>query len=361
MIQLDETLLLSSTIDPKRELLNTLEEIVNKVEIKPNFSISHPDYQPLEVTQEILEHLQKMPEDLQKKYLSLLLRTFLYGIYYNGSMRNALGIHQEKPNFALDLENNTFLEVDVEFYERLQENNHGEGYFDSDWSILHQENDGTFAVIKGGLRLHIEKNIHLQPHQKNAQSGDIVSIRMPKNLLQNGFYVAVGNEGLQSSLQAVRMYFNFTPEGAVKVMDSLTQELNQLAIPFSFKVLYNPGDYGRYDSGVLYFDKHNYRVIKPVLLKIYQAHQSEFKSQVPLFTLSLAPGLGLAEEPEQKFAVQESFGMNRCQLVANGLIKAWYQKEYSSEGGMRAILEQFNILEIDLERPYLNPNAEDIY
>jgi len=37
----------------------------------------------------------------------------------------------------------------------------------------------------------------------------------------------------------------------------------------------------------------------------------------------LAPGLALAEEPNQKFTAQESFGMNRCQIITNGFLEAW--------------------------------------
>ena len=94
---------------------------------------------------------------------------------------------------------------------------------------------------------------------------------------------------------------------------------------------------------------------------VYLENQSHFKSEIPLFTMELAPGVGLAEEPDKKFAIQESFGMNRCQVIANGLLAAWQQGDNSTEGRMRAILEQFSLLGIDWQRPYLNANSEDVY
>jgi hypothetical protein len=166
---------------------------------------------------------------------------------------------------------------------------------------------------------------------------------------------------LEKPQQIVRIYFNLTPSGAVEVMRNLTQQLNAISIGFSFKVLYNPGDYKRYDSGVLYFDKRDYEAVSEVLQAVYQQKESHFKSEVPLFTKQLVPGLGLAEEPDQKFGVQESFGMNRCQIVANGLLEAWQQGDDSPQGRMQAILGQFSHLGIDLQRPYLNANSEDIY
>ncbi len=159
----------------------------------------------------------------------------------------------------------------------------------------------------------------------------------------------------------VRIYFNLTPEGAIAVMGSLTRRLNEKAIPFNFKVLYNPKDYGRHDSGVLYFDKSDYEVVRDVLSAVYGETRSHFQDEVPLFTMPLAPGLGLAEEPDQKFADQESFGMNRCQIVANGLLEAWYQGDDSPEERMKAIYRHFCLLGIDLQRLYLNANSEDLY
>ncbi|MBD6619515.1 hypothetical protein FNW02_27735 [Komarekiella sp. 'clone 1'] len=343
------------------QLLDVLQDIVRKIEIKSDFSIHHPDYKPLELPSEAVERFQKMPTQMQQKYLSLQLRSFLYGIYYNGSMQSTLALDGEGNGLPLDLENNTVLGVDVGFYKQLHESNFGDGYFDPGWSILREEIDGSLAVTKGGLRLHIERNKHLQTVEQAAVVGDSVAIKMPKNLVQNGFYMAASNITSESHKNLVRVYFNFSPEGAVAVMGSLTRRLNAIPIFFHFKVLYNPDDYKRYDSGVLYFEKGNYKAVRQVLEAVYTENQSHFQPEVPLFTMQLAPGLGLAEEPNQKFGVQESFGMNRCQIVANGLLEAWYQGDDSLEGRMKAIAGQFSLLGVDLQRPYVNANSEDIY
>lgn len=348
-------------------LLDVLEDIVHKVEIQADFCIRHPDHKPLELPAEMIARFQKIPENMQEKYLSLLLRNFLYGIYYNGSMQTALAPDRGANGLPLDVENNTFLGMDLGFYKRLHESNSGTGYFDSGWFVLREESDGSLAVTKGGLRLHIERDKHLQSAEQAAVVGDSVAIRMPKNLVQQGFYMAVGNVGsdrlahLESRSLTVCIYFNFTPEGAVALMGAITQCLNERAIPFKFKVLYNPKDYRGDDSGVLYFDKKDYEVVREVLQAVYGENKSHFKSEVPLFTKQLAPGLAMAEEPDRKFTAQESFGMNRCQIVANGLLEAWHKGDNSPDSRMNAILQHFSLLEIDWQRPYLNAKSEDIY
>lgn len=350
-----------------KSLLDTLQDIAIKIEIRSDFSIHHPNYKPLTLPTEVVERFQKMPNSIQKKYLSLQLRSFLYGIYYNGSMESVLALDGKENNIHLDLENNTFYGIDLLFYQQLHDNNFGKGYFDFGWLVIKEEDDGSLAVKKGELKLHIQRNKHLHQEQKAATVGDLVAILLPKNCIQNGFYMALGNQGFirlqdhQTQPITVRIYFNLNPEGAVEIMGKLTQALNAKNIPFSFKVLYNPKEYKRNDSGVLYFDKRDYELVEQVMQVVYRENKLHFRSKVPLFTMQLAPGLGLAEEPSEKFAQQESFGMNRCQIVANGLLQAWYQGDNSLDGRMQAIHEQFANLMIDLQHIYLNANSEDIY
>lgn len=356
--------------DPaSQQLLDTLQDIASNVQIHANFCICHPDYKPLELPDEVVTRFQQMPADIQNKYLSLQLRSFLYGIYYNSSMRSLLALDTDSDSLILnqDLENNTRLGVDVAFYERLHSGNRGTGYFDPGWSVVRQESDGALAVSKHGLTLHIKQEKHLQTAEQSAVVGASVAIQMPRNFVQSGFYMAVGNAGPRSydqpnrNPEIVRIYFNFSPEGAVAVMGSLTRELNDISVPFTFKVLYNPGEYNRCDSGVFYFEKRYYEAIRSVLETVYAETRAHFQAEIPLFTKFLAPGLGLAEEPDRKFAEQESFGMNRCQMVANGLLEAWHSLDDSPEERMTAILKQFSLSGIELVRSYLNAKSPDVY
>lgn len=354
-------------VDSTEQLLDTFQDIANNVQIESQFCISHPDYKPLKFPPQVVERFKQMPLSIQDRYLSLQFRSFLYGIYYNGSLRTVLASDDYSVDVAVyqNLENNTYLGVKLDFYKRLHESNCGEGSFDSGWVILRQECDGSLAVKKGSLILHIERTCHLPATQATATVGDSVAIRMPRNLVQNGFYVAVGNAGWENGsnldVRTVRIYFNLSPEGACVIMSAITRQLNKVGIPFTFKVLYNPSSYGRYDSAVLYFERRNYEVVRQIIEKVYAENYLHFSPEVPLFTKFLAPGLALAEEPDRKFAAKESFGMNRCQIVANGLLDARAKGENSTESRMESILQQFSQLGIDYSKPYLNANSQDIY
>jgi hypothetical protein len=344
-------------------LMSVLEDIAQNVEIGDDFSIHHPLYKPLEIPEEAVGRFQQMPAQISEKFLSLQVRSFLYGIYYNGSMQSSLALDADEQSLQLDLENNSIMGIDTAFFQRLHDANTGQGYFDRGWQVIKEVEPETIVVKKGELRLYAHREKYLIETERQAQTGDSVAIKLPKNRMQSGFYMAVGDEGFsrqQPENILVRIYFNLSPDGSVAVMESLTRGLNEAGIPFSFKVLYNPQDYNRYDSGVLYFDRQDYATAISIISSFYDRHRAHFKSEIPLFTKQLAIGLGLAEEPDLKFAERESFGMNRCQIIANGLL-AVDRNSSSATDRLAAILAEFSTVGISLEQPYLNSNSSDIY
>ena len=353
--------------DCSNQILNSLFDIASNIQIEPNFCIYHPHYQPFALPANIANRFQQNPPSLKQKYLNILLRNFLYGIYYNGSLQTVLAANNYHQQSHINVIENNSLGVDKNFYEQLHHSNHGTGHYEPNWQILRIEPDGSMAVNKDGLTLYIEPECHLQQRKKSHKVGELIAIWMPKNRLQNGCYMAVSNIAIDNQnprnpdLREGRIYFNFTSAGAIVLMDSLTQALNKAAIIFSFQVLYNPAAYQRYDAGVLHFECQDYPTIRNILQDIYQKHQAYFQPEIPLFTKFLAPGLGLAEEPYQKFAPQESFGMNRCQIVANALLESWQKGKNALEERIEMINQHFAQNLVDMHHPYLNPASEDIY
>ena len=365
-MQRQDSISTHSDVSAYLELMFVLKDIASNIEIRNDFSIHHPRYKPLDIPAEAVARFQQMPEQIEQKFLSSQLCGFLYGIYYNGSMRNEFALNVPAISLPLNLENNLLMGIDMNFFQQLHDANDGEGYFSEGWLILRAESgdDDSLVVKNGGLRFYIQRERHLRAVEQQAKVGETVAIKLPKNRLQNEFYVAIGNLGFNSPSKTdtlVRIYFNLTPEGAVAVMESLTRMLNQAGILFSFKILYNPQQYHRFDAGVLYFDKLDYEAVSLILAAIHLEYRSYFLPEVPLFTKQLAVGMSVAEEPNLKFAQSESFGMNRCQIVTDGLLKAFDAGQDSAAERMSAILAQFAMVGIDLQHPYLNSDSENIY
>lgn len=262
--------------------VDTLCAIASDIEISDNFCIRHPSYEKFALASDVVVRFQRNPAQLQQKYYALLLRNFIFGIYFNASLKNILSKPPLRVTgiYALhhNLENNSILGIDEELRAQLHEHNHGVGYYDSGWFVLRREPDASLAVIKGGLTMYADSN-HLYKNTPTPKRGDYISIRLPKNRLQNGYYIAVSNCG-QPEYDHTRIYFNITAAGAVPLIDSLTIALNHQEIPFSFNVLCHPVAFGRYDSCILEFNKQDFVTIRKILQAIYSQHQSYFLPEV---------------------------------------------------------------------------------
>ncbi|MBG1267504.1 T3SS effector HopA1 family protein [Nostoc sp. WHI] len=342
------------------QVLQILQELASQIEIESyNFVVIHPKFQQQKIPADVLAQLQKLPQNVQDEYLISLLQKLIFGIYYSGESllkKNQL----TQINYEIGLED-TPCEVDWEFCDKLHKNNYGKGSWNPNFRVLRQEADGSLAVEKKGITIHIQRDHHLRLEEQSAAIGDMVSIPRPSSHIRNQFYIAYGDLVYTWSYPSVYIYFNFSPKGAVALMGHLTKQLNAIKIPFDFNALYNPSSYGRYNSGILRINKDSYEVVRQVLQTVYAENESHFQTHVPIFTKVLAPGLALAERPEKEFRFLEDFGMNRCKIVANALLDAHNNSDESPEARMKYIRQHFKDLEIDLESPYLNPNSEDIY
>ncbi len=322
-----------------------LTEIVEKVTIDPNFTISHPDYPPLVTAPDTLSKLQQMAGELQQKYLVAQVQNYLYDIYFSHSQMST-----QELDFAARqdraVRNNMIDGIDIDFYPRLIQSNTSRGYFDSDWEIVAEAPLGELIVVKNGLHIHIDPNLHLSP-EVSRTVGTIVPIYLPPNLAGRDTYIAIGNAGVPDA-ESIEIYFNFTPDAAVEISRALTIDLNQLEISFQFAILHNPALFHRYDAGTLTLSQADYDLVHPVLAKIYQTYQAAFAAPVPLFSKQLAPGLGLVE----KSTSFEDFGRHRCQLVATGLVQATLQGQTTSVEKLNLIEQEFGSAEINLHQPY---------
>jgi hypothetical protein len=350
------------------QLVQTLQDIASYVQIESSkFRINHSDFPPIEIPMATVAQVKKMSQEVQDKCLNLQVLELIYHLYYEGSLvrEASQGV---KTNDQI-LQKVASVGVDWEFYEQLDRNNQSKGWFHPNFRVLRQEADGSLAVEYDRVTVHIQRDRHLQLAEQLATVDDVVSILMPSSFIEKDLYIAIGEASHDAvswknySNQKVLVYFNFSPEAAIAAMKCVTTRLNAIKEPFTFKVLYNPLNYRRYDSGILQFSRTSYELVRQVLQAIYAENKSHFQPQVPLFTKVLAPGIGLAEDldPEVQFRFRETFGQNRCQIVANALLEAHQNGDQSPEARMTAICKHFDLLGIDLERPYLNPNSEDIY
>jgi HopA1 effector protein family len=260
------------------------------------------------------------------------------------------------------------LENSADMQAALAAANAGRTRVDPDWLVLEVDPAGAAMVAKRGAVRRIPLSEILQegagaadrPSAMPLQSGQLVAIVLPReHPSEGGFYFAFG-ETIDSTLEgrpAVRFYWNVPADAAPDLMRTLTLTLNAIGVPFAFKCLRNAAAYNRRDAGTLFVPQSSYAVTIASLHKIHDAVADRLRPDVPLFAKQIMPGLGFAEDP----GANESFGMQRCRLLAEGLWAAFVRGAAETPAVVEELKRHFTMNGVDLNRPYLNPWSIDRY
>lgn len=239
----------------------------------------------------------------------------------------------------------------------------GASRWDRGWRIEHMFPSGQLAVDKFGTARTVwpgEFMTHDGPGIP-PRPGSVVSVHAAgeSNTMQAGFHFFFSDvlADYQDERDIVRFYWNVTAPGAPVLAGALRRALDAYEIPFRFKLLSSVALYGRRDAGVLFITRRLYRIVAELLADVHREVAPHLDDDTPLFTKRLARGLGFAEDPGNG----ESFGMDRCAMVAEGIANAWKKGTHSVTGRMREIEAVFARNGVSMERPYLCPGSPDVY
>lgn len=245
--------------------------------------------------------------------------------------------------------------------EELSRANAGAGRWDDGWKVCAAEN-AHLRVEKSGFVLTISTDDFRPDPPRVAVAGSSGSVNLPKELygISPEFYMALGDLSEPAAPhRTLRLYWNVTPRGAVQLMQALTSRLNAAAVPFRFKVLKSAAPSGRCDVGVLYVPREHSEPTLAIAAEIHDelANESLLRPLTPVFTKRLAPGLGLAEQPDP----ETSFGTHRCGLMAEALLSAHERGRRLLPERRRAVVEGFEHAGLGIGALYLNPGSSDSY
>lgn len=264
------------------------------------------------------------------------------------------GIYEENVLRKLSEDNLT------QMFHSVNDNKDG---WDPGWMIYQLGNDGRLFVQKGDrsrLVLAGEYSIYKWPGVMPV-IGDLVSVRKywGSTDVQPQFFFAFGSalSDQFDEYSVIRFYFNVSAFNAPNLMRQLTACLNRYQIPFKFKTLVQAQMYNRTDAAVLYVAKRYYHIVATLIVELQQDNKIILRNEIPLFTRFLIDGVGMAENPKTGL----SFGMHRCNLMAQGLVEAWKLGKQNVSAQMELIELAFSKNQLNLNRAYLNPNSEDIF
>jgi type III HopA1-like effector protein len=169
-----------------------------------------------------------------------------------------------------------------------------------------------------------------------------------------GHYVISGRHGFDPQTgRQVRFYWNVAPDGAAPFLRDIATRLERRRIPFQAKVPVDPAGYARTDAGVLYLNDEEVEASRDAIAAAYHMVRGNLRPSVPLFTRELAPGLAFAESPPTR----DSFGMHRCSLVAEGLLRAEQRGAKDPQARLALLRERLTAYGLALDRLERNPTS----
>ena len=310
-----------------------LGDALSKIKITPELTIVHPGYEFPPVSQTYQNYLQQLSSTERDRYLVSKLQRHLYDLFM-GRQSNSASDSSEP------IVNSGDRWYETKFYHQLIQCNHGKGYADPGWQVVEQC-DRRWQVTKNGLNLSIDPELHLL--EPTAIAGQTVCIKMPPNLIERGVYIAVGDAGSigeRFGSTVLQIYFNVDAEAALILLDTLSKQLNQLTVPFNFKLAYSDRDYQYLDAAILELRKQDWQQLQPIISKIYEQNKAIFKFEVPFFCQNYRSGLGIAEKPNPITAgTGSNLGLEHCKVISEIIIKRLKDPNISLLSSMEYILK----------------------
>ena len=246
------------------------------------------------------------------------------------------------------------------FLAELERANAGHGYWQAGWVVRSDRRDQAL-VQREGFQLRIPAASGSFRAADTPARDDRGAVRFEKSRerFSPGFYMAFGNVELTESSPSdiLRLYWNVSPAAAIRLVRESTTMLNAAGLPFRLKVIADPHAYARADAGVLYVRRADASHVLHLVAEIHASIGDDLRAATPAFSKKLDHGLGLAESPSDG----NSFGMHRCQLVAEGLASAWEANARTPQQRLRHMLTSFADHRVDIAAPFLNPGSRDRY
>ena len=250
---------------------------------------------------------------------------------------------------------------DPQWVEALAQANQSRERWEDAWQVLHALPNGHVVAKRGSTSRTLAPGefINLSGSGTVLSQGAAVRVYIAREsrTVQAGYYFVFGERLPDSSdeLSVVRFYWNVSAEGAPHLVRRISGDLNRWEVPFRFKTPSHPGMFARNDSAVLYTPRRYAHFTRELIAEIHSSLQPLLRPGVPLFTLRLAPGLAFAEDP----GTQESFGMCRSRILAQGIWQAHVQGVRDTAERLKVVEQQFQSQGVSLARPWLNPGSAD--
>ena len=252
------------------------------------------------------------------------------------------------------------LQSPAEFLEELRSANTGREISRSEW-MLHSFTASGQAFVTCGETIHLAEAGDFSLRQQDDSTPpaiESVLFRKERISRETGFYFGMGETPADAFDRTLvsRFYFNLPASQAAEWFRQITTIFNRGQMPYTMKCPMLPQAFERSDSCVLYVPRRYLQMVLCLLPPVLQRLRQHLRSEVPMFSRPLIPGVGFGDDP----GTGESFGQHRMRLVARGLCQAQQNGATTSLQKREHVAQQFAAHGLNLDAAHLSPGAVDI-
>lgn len=178
---------------------------------------------------------------------------------------------------------------------------------DSQEWVINSWDKEKIYIERDDIRAYIDRNNVNYKTKLISESTMIINFPLLELYRQPGFIVRNGKNKLHSSL-LTRIYINIKPFHSEWILGSLSKLFDSLNIPFYLKILAHPRMYLRCDSCVVYVSTNDLLSVIDIILNSINKNNIKLMTRVPLMTMKVANGIGIADEPNDIFNDRMSYG-----------------------------------------------------
>lgn len=296
--------------------------------------------------------LPQIPPAVPPKPVTMRLAETLWPVLYEAAYARPFTFDPETPHAT---------DTDIDLLSQLRAAFPEGSRWSQQWQIYKTEANGAVHVRKGDCCRHVLPGAFALTAPGPVQLNANVSILLPmaSSQIQSAFYHINGRAPQcdHDDAALARLYFNSKPASVVSLMALLAGLLDSYSVPFRAKTLLDPQAYDRTDSTVFYLSRRHMPFALKLIRDAFADTAADLDRDVPLFSKSLADGIGAADDPGHGM----SFGQARTMLVADAIVRAWAAGSQSVETRLDYLEKRFAEAGLSLAAPHLSAGTRDIY
>jgi hypothetical protein len=195
------------------------------------------------------------------------------------------------------------------------------GRFEAGWTVAEVDADAAspwqIPAARGNELRWVDPGDFLYPGATGLRppAGAAIEVTARRDVEFDGWWSTL-SAAWEPSGTVLRLYWSVRPAHVGGLIETLTTNLD-FGAPWALKAPLLAERLRHPDAVVLYVATSAWEHLQPAIAKSLRRSAPGLRDELPALTLMVAPGVGLAEDPGD-----ESFGTQRCRVIAEGLSHA---------------------------------------